>query len=109
MIVVVFEFRPKAGKEASYFDLTKTLTPLVKEFDGFISIERASSVTNEGKYISVSFWRDEQSVERWHAVEQHRMAQALGKTEIFEDYRITVAQTIRQYAKGEARPAKAAE
>lgn len=109
MIVVVFEFRPKAGAVDRYFDLAKALTPLVKEFDGFLSIERAASVTNEGKFISVSFWRDEAAVNRWHAVEQHRIAQALGRSEIFEDYRITVASTIRQYSKGEARPAKAAE
>ncbi len=105
MIVVVFEFKPKPGQEARYFDLTKTLTPLVKEFDGFISIERAASVTNEGKFISVSFWRDREAVEKWHAVQQHRAAQAEGKTSVFSDYRITVAEVVRQYSIGEDRPA----
>ncbi|MBM3481820.1 MAG: antibiotic biosynthesis monooxygenase [Alphaproteobacteria bacterium] len=104
MIVVVFEFRPKPGLVDRYFDLAKALTPMVKEFDGFISIERAASVTNEGKFISVSFWRDEDSVNRWHEVQQHRLAQAEGKAGIFDDYRITVARTIRQYAKGQSRP-----
>jgi len=108
MIVVVFEFRPKPSKVDRYFELSTALTPLVKDFDGFISIERAASVTNEGKFISVSFWRDEESVNRWHAVQQHRMAQALGKSEIFDEYRITVANTIRQYALGQQRPEKVA-
>ncbi|MSO69689.1 MAG: antibiotic biosynthesis monooxygenase [Alphaproteobacteria bacterium] len=105
MIVVVFEFCPRPGEEARYFDIAKSLTPLVKDFDGFISIERASSVTNEGKFISVSFWRDREAVDKWHDVQKHREAQALGKAEIFDDYRITVAEIIRQYSIGEGRPA----
>lgn len=104
MVVVVFEFQPKPGQERRYFDLVAGLKSLVENFDGFVSIERAASVTNEGKFISVSFWRDREAVERWHAVERHRMAQALGKSEIFSDYRITVAETIRQYSMGEERP-----
>jgi heme-degrading monooxygenase HmoA len=105
MVVVVFEFRPKPGQEARYFDLAISLKPLVEGIDGFISIERAASVTNEGKFISVSFWRDREAVEKWHAVEQHRAAQALGKSEIFSEYRITVADILRQYSMGEDRPA----
>ena len=105
MIVVVFEFRPKPGAEAHYFDLAAGLKPLVEGVDGFILVERAASVTNDGKFISVSFWRDREAVETWHAAQQHRQAQALGKSEIFSDYRITVAETIRQYSMGEARPA----
>lgn len=104
MIVVVFEFTPKPGAEARYFDLAAGLKPLVEGVDGFISVERAKSVTHEGKFISVSFWRDRDAVETWHAVQQHRKAQALGNKEIFSDYRITVAETIRQYSMGEARP-----
>ena len=81
--------------------------PLVKEFDGFISIERAASVTNEGKFISVSFWRNREAVDKWHDVQKHRQAQALGKSEIFSDYRITVPHIIRQYAMGEEHPVAA--
>jgi heme-degrading monooxygenase HmoA len=105
MIVVVFEFWPKPGAEARYFDLAMNLMPLVQGVDGFISVERSKSVTHEGKFVSVSFWRDREAVDRWHAVQQHRKTQALGKSEIFSDYRITVAETIRQYSMGEARPA----
>lgn len=105
MVVVVFEFRPKPGQEARYFELAISLMPLVEDIDGFISIERAKSVTDEGKFISVSFWRDAASVEKWHAVEQHRAAQAEGKASVFSDYRITVAETLRQYSMGEDRPA----
>ena len=108
MIVVVFEFWPKPGQEARYFDLASGLKPLVEGVDGFISVERAKSVTHEGKFVSVSFWRDEAAVERWHAAARHRAAQALGKSEIFSDYRITVASTLRQYSMGEPRPARAA-
>ncbi len=103
MIVVVFEFWPKSGEEGRYFDLAASLKPLVEGVDGFISVERAASVTNEGKFVSVSFWRDREAVEKWHAVERHREAQALGKSAIFSDYRITVAETIRQYSMGEER------
>jgi heme-degrading monooxygenase HmoA len=65
--------------------------------DGFISIERFESLGHPRRYLSLSFWRDEQSVQHWRNLEAHRMAQRDGRSQIFADYRLRVAHVIRDY------------
>jgi len=97
MIAVIFEVTPAPGAMQDYLDTAASLRPEIEKFDGFISIERFSSLTNEGKMVSISFWRDEESVNRWRNVEKHRIAQARGRGGIFLDYRLRVASVIRDY------------
>ena len=97
MIVVVFEVTMKEGQGTRYFDLAAALRPELAEIEGFLSVERFQSLTVPGKYVSISFWRDAAAVESWRAHEGHRLAQTLGKTEIFADFRITVAEALRSY------------
>jgi len=97
MIVVIFEVQPNEAGAPRYFDLAAELRSELEKQDGFISIERFESLTAPGKFLSVSFWRDEEAVAAWRGHAGHGAAQALGKSELFEDYRITVAETIRVY------------
>jgi heme-degrading monooxygenase HmoA len=98
MIVVVFEVTPRDGKAQDYFDLAAELRPELEQVDGFISVERFESLTTPGKYVSLSYWRDADAVAAWHGTENHAIAQTRGKSEIFEDFRITVADSIRSYS-----------
>jgi len=97
MHVVIFEVRPKAGRKGEYLDIAGALRPELEQIDGFISIERFASLSDEGKVLSLSFWRDEAAVIRWRSHAEHQAAQARGRHEIFEDYRIRVAAVIRDY------------
>lgn len=97
MIAVIFEVEPQAGRQQHYFDLAAELQPLLKASDGFISIERFQSLTTPGKYLSLSFWRDEDSVTAWRTLGEHRIAQGKGRDGIFRDYRLRVAGVIRDY------------
>lgn len=98
VIAVVFEVVMKPGRDQDYFDLAAHLKGELEEIDGFISVERFKSVSNEGKYVSLSFWRDERAVARWREHAEHRVAQERGKAEIFADFRIRVAQVVRDYS-----------
>ena len=97
MIAVIFEVWPESGKKQKYLDLAATLRPILERIDGFISIERFESLTESGKILSLSFFRDEAAVARWRNIEEHRRAQASGRTEIFANYRLRVASVIRDY------------
>jgi heme-degrading monooxygenase HmoA len=97
MIAVIFEFWPAEGRLAEYFDLAGSLRAELDRIDGFLSIERFESVTSKGKFVSLSFWRDEQALERWRNLEQHRQAQARGRAGVFDDYRLRVASVMRDY------------
>jgi len=97
MIVVIFEVTPKPGRAQDYFDLAAELRPELEKIDGFISVERFESRTEEGKYLSLSVWRDEDAVRAWRELAEHKAAQNKGKSEIFADYRIRVAEVVRDY------------
>ena len=97
MIAVIFQVKPRDGRASDYFDLAGRLKPEVEAIDGFISVERFESVNEPGKFVSLSFWRDEAAVEAWRTQANHMLAQARGKDEIFEDFRISVAEVMRDY------------
>ena len=75
----------------------RRVAPLLDEIDGFISIERFESIYEPGKMLSLSFWRDEESVREWRALDEHRGAQRAGRDHVFRDYRLRIAGVIRDY------------
>jgi heme-degrading monooxygenase HmoA len=97
MYAVIFEVEPEAGREQDYLDIAARLRPELEKIDGFISIERFRSLSQEGKILSLSFWRDEEAIARWRQQEQHQAAQHAGRDEIFRDYRIRVTAVVRDY------------
>jgi heme-degrading monooxygenase HmoA len=101
MIVVVFQVTMREGRAQQYFDLAAELRADAEQVDGFISVERFESLSTPGKYLSVSFWRDEAAVRAWREHLRHRRAQELGKREIFEDFRISVAEVVRDYTRAD--------
>lgn len=97
MHVVIFEVWPKVERKQDYFDLAAALRPELEQIDGFISVERFSSLTEDGKILSLSFWRDEAAIKAWRETLHHRRAQRDGRLEIFEDYRLRIAEVRRDY------------
>lgn len=101
MIAVIFEVMPHAASKQEYLDIATSLAPVLKEMDGFISIERFQSLSNPQKILSLSFWRDEAAVAEWRNLEAHCGAQGKGRTEVFQDYRLRVAAVVRDYGLNE--------
>lgn len=97
MIAVIFEVWPADGRKQEYLDIAGGLRPELEKIDGFISIERFQSLTDEGKVLSLSFWRDEDAILKWRNLEKHRRAQAKGRDGVFSDYRLRVASVLRDY------------
>jgi len=97
MIAVIFEVHPAEGRKQDYLDFAAALRADLEKSDGFISVERFQSLTDDGKMLSLSFWRDEAAVQAWRNRPGHRAAQAAGRTGIFADYRLRIAGVIRDY------------
>jgi len=97
MIAVIFEVFPAEGKVQEYLDIATNLKPQLEKIDGFISIERFSSLVEEGKILSLSFWRDEKAIKAWRNLESHRLAQEKGRGGVFSNYRLRVANVCRDY------------
>ncbi|NIH31039.1 antibiotic biosynthesis monooxygenase family protein [Hafnia paralvei] len=98
MIAVIFEANSHLDKQARYLEIASELRPLLERIDGFIAIERFKSLLEPGKILSLSWWRDEESVLAWKKNVFHQEAQAEGRESIFSYYRIRVAHVFRDYS-----------
>lgn len=97
MIAVIFEVIPNKGRKADYLEIAARLRPELDDIEGFISIERFQSFSDPEKVLSLSFWRDEKSIQQWRNLEMHRHAQAKGRNEVFKDYHLRIATVVRDY------------
>lgn len=97
MIAVIFEVWPASRQSDRYLDLAAALRPSLETVDGFISVERFSSLSEPGKLLSLSFWRDEAAVSAWRGTDLHRQTQGEGRRGVFSDYRLRVAAVVRDY------------
>lgn len=97
MIAVLFEVHVPEEKMSDYLKLAAALKVELETAEGFISVERFQSLSDSGKLLSLSYWKDEASVAQWRNSMNHRLAQSQGRESIFQKYHLTVAQTIRQY------------
>lgn len=98
MYAVIFEVTPDPSRADEYFDLAAELRPELQHIDGFISIERFQSLADPERYVSLSFWRDEEAIAQWRNHIGHQAAQDAGKAGIFKDFRIRVARVERDYS-----------
>ncbi len=97
MIAVIFEVAPRLGAAPRYFELAAALKADLESIDGFISVERFESLAQPGRYLSLSFWRNETAVRNWRCHGMHRRAQQEGRSDVLADYRLRVATVVRDY------------
>ena len=55
MYAVIIEVHPRQERFDDYLSIAASLKPELEQIDGFISVERFSSLTEEGKLLSLSF------------------------------------------------------
>jgi heme-degrading monooxygenase HmoA len=97
MIAVIFEFTPAEGRFPEYMSIVDTLREDLAKAEGLIALERFESITTKGKFLSLQFWRDEESVRKWRNLQKHREAQKKGRASIFKSYRLRIASVLRDY------------
>jgi len=97
MMAVIFEVWPASGRKDDYLKMAAALRSEVEQIDGFISVERFESLYEQGKLLSLQFWRDDDAIGRWRKHLEHRKAQAVGKGGMFADYRLRIAEVVRDY------------
>jgi heme-degrading monooxygenase HmoA len=101
VIAVIFEVEPHLERRDDYFRIAAELRPLLAKIEGFISIERFQSLSEERRILSLSFWRDEGAIAQWRMLEAHRAAQSMGRAHLFRNYRLRIAHVVRDYGMSE--------
>lgn len=98
MLAVIFEVWPAAGRRDEYLAMAAELFEEVRRIDGFVSVERFESLYEPGKLLSLQVWRDEAALTVWRTHLEHRRAQALGRGGMFAEYRLRIAEIVRDYS-----------
>jgi len=89
MFAVLLEAEPQKEKWDAYVARANSLGRDLNESPGFIDDVRYRSLTREGWILSLSGWRDENSILAWHT--RMRAAEA-GWSGILADYRLRVGE-----------------
>ena len=83
----------KIDEDRGYGVMSARMVELVSQQDGFLGFESA----REELGITVSYWRDEKSIQNWKANLKHQKAQKVGKDIWYKNYKIRVAKVERDY------------
>ncbi len=89
---VIFTSKRKEG-DFGYEQMSKKMVESVLKQDGFLGFESARDEVG----ITVSYWRDMESIKRWKDEMEHQKAQELGKSIWYKRYRIRVAKVEKEY------------
>ena len=85
----------RTDTEDGYEQMAKKMAAIASEQPGFLGIE---SVREEnGLGITVSYWKDKDSIRGWKNHAAHQQAQQFGKEKWYQHYRIRVAKVEKDY------------
>ena len=101
MVSVIFEVWLAPGHREGYLNWAAELKTELLKMDGFISIERFQSLSDPDKLLSLQFWRDDSCLTAWRNLDAHRAAQSAGRSTMFKDYRLRIAEVRRDYGLNE--------
>ncbi|MBD2837768.1 antibiotic biosynthesis monooxygenase [Pseudomonas sp. JM0905a] len=85
----------RSDSEQDYTATAERMLELAREQPGFLGVESARGA--DGLGITVSYWRDEESIRTWRAQAEHREAQRRGRAEWYRAFRTRVACVERDY------------
>ena len=76
-----------------YAETSTRMVELAKQQEGFLGIESANGEPD----ITVSYWKDLESIKKWKANYEHQLAQEKGKTEWYKAFKTRITLVERDY------------
>ena len=83
----------RTDEENSYSEMVKKMVDLAKTQAGFLGIESA----REELGITVSYWKNLDSIKNWRNNSEHKIAQAKGKSVWYKNYKVRIAKVEKDY------------
>ena len=83
----------KKKDDGGYEEMAELMVNLVKRQPGFLGFESV----RDGLGITISYWQDLVSIQRWKEQVDHRLAQKLGKERWYEGYKVRICKVEREY------------
>jgi heme-degrading monooxygenase HmoA len=76
-----------------YEDTAERMIELAKQEQGFLGLESA----REEIGITVSYWKDLDSIRKWKLNSEHQLAQRKGRSEWYKNYKTRICVVERDY------------
>lgn len=95
MTVAVIFSSTLSTDHGGYDEMSERMVALAREQAGFLGIESVREP--DGRGITVSYWADDEAARAWKRVAEHLRAQRLGRERWYSDYRVVVAEVVREY------------
>jgi heme-degrading monooxygenase HmoA len=90
---VIFSSVRTEQDDEGYAIMAERMVELAKMQQGFIGIETARSDIG----ITISYWKDKASINKWKSHSEHLMAQEYGKSKWYKSYKVRVAKVEYEY------------
>ena len=85
----------RTGIDEGYTDTAENMLALASEQPGFLGVESVREQSGLG--ITVSYWKDEESIRKWKNHAAHQKAQRFGKEKWYQSYKIRVSKVCKDY------------
>jgi heme-degrading monooxygenase HmoA len=83
----------KSNFDEGYAEMAKKMEDLAKQQPGFLGVESARNEVG----ITVSYWKDAESIKNWKQNLDHIEAQQKGRSSWYEKYTVRIALVEREY------------
>ena len=91
---VIFTAQRSLSGDDIYDMTADRMVWLAQRQPGFLGVESVRG--DDGIGITVSYWVDRQAIANWRQHAEHLAAQALGRQEFYDWYRIRVAEVVSE-------------
>ncbi|AYN65883.1 antibiotic biosynthesis monooxygenase [Euzebyella marina] len=91
---VIFTSLKKPDDEG-YAEMAQKMVDLAREQPGFLDVESARDEIG----ITVSYWKDLESIAAWKVNLDHQKAQARGIKDWYQWYRVRICRVEREYSR----------
>jgi len=83
----------RTGNNEGYEDMASEMIELASKQKGFLGVESARN----GLGITVSYWESLDSIKKWKANSRHLLAQSLGQSRWYQNYKTRICLVERDY------------
>ena len=77
----------------NYSEMAELMVELASQQEGFLGVESARNELG----ITVSYWRDLESIKKWKENSQHSVARERGRKDWYRTYKTRIAKVERDY------------
>ena len=93
---VIFTAQRSLSGDDMYEITAERMVTLAQQQPGFLGVEWVRG--DDGIGITVSYWTDRDAITEWRGQAEHMVAQAMGRQEFYDWYRIRTAEVVSERA-----------